>query len=177
MTCDGPMKLSFTSQEIDKVPVELIMLMHYEDDIPLNDLLGLLDWRINGRLSQIIKKQQFKGKAKELLLMPSEMRFKAHEIIILGLGKKADFSEEHINQVLDYFLTTVEKKKMAQVCFSLSQLLPSQFEWRNAVRVLLAKLIDCKSLKEVILREPAELVRDAKKRQINFGPQIQVEYN
>lgn len=171
------MKLSFTSQEIDKVPVELLVFMHYEDDVPFGELLGLLDWRINGRLSALILEQRFKGRARELLLMPSELRLKAHEVIILGLGRKEDFSEEHISQVLDYFLTTVEKKKITQVCFSLHQLLPSQFEWRNAVRILLSKLVDCTSLQEVVLREPVELIREAKRRQINFGSLIEVQYN
>lgn len=170
------MKLSFTSQPIDKIPAELIVLMHYENDVPFKDLLGMLDWRINGRLSQFVTQKKFKGKAKELLLMPSEHRFKAHEIIVLGLGNKEEFSQEHISQVLDYFLNTVEKKRAQQVCFSLNQLLPSQFEWRNAVRLLLSKLVDYKTIEEIILREPLELVRDAKRRQINFGPQIKVEY-
>lgn len=170
------MKLSFTSQEIDKIDAEIVVVMCYEDNVPFKDMLGMLDWRINGRLSRIVKDNKFQGKAKELLLIPSEKRLKAGEVIVLGLGKKEDFSQEHISQVLDYFLKTMESKKSVQVCFSLNQLLPSHFEWRNAVRLLLSKLVDCKSIKEVVLREPLDLVRDAKRRQINFGPQIQVEY-
>ncbi|MBF0105015.1 MAG: hypothetical protein HQM16_06770 [Deltaproteobacteria bacterium] len=170
------MKLSFTSQQIDKVAAELVVFMHYEDDVPFNELLGLLDWRINGRLSALVMQNRFAGHARELLLMPSESRFKAEQIIILGLGKRAEFSEEHIGQVLDYFLSTVENMKVKQVCFSLKELLPSQFEWRNAVRILLSKFHDCKCITEVILREPEELVHDAKRRQINFGSQIEVRY-
>lgn len=170
------MKLSFTSQSVDKIPVELLVLMHYEDDVPLKDMLGMIDWRVNGRLSRTILDKKFKGKARELLLMPSENRFKAGEVILLGLGDKSMFSEEHIGQVIDYFLQTVENKRTTQVCFSLNSILPTQFEWRNAVRILLSKLVDCKSLQEVILREPVDLIRDAKKRQIQFGPQVKVEY-
>ena len=170
------MKLSFTSQDIDKVEAELIVLMLFEKDVPFKGLLGKLDWRINGRLSDFVAKNHFKGKAKELLLMPSERRFKSGEIMVLGLGKKDQFTQEHISKVLDYFLETIEKKKTEQICFSLSQLLSGQFEWRNAVRLLLSKIVDLKTVKEVILCEPVELVRDAKRRQINVGPQIQVDY-
>lgn len=171
------MKLSFTSSEIDKVPAELIVFMCYEEDVPFRSLLGCLDWRINGRLSRLVKANKFKGQAKELLLMPTEHRLKAHEVIVLGLGKREEFCEDHISQVLDFFLKTVEKKKIEQVCFSMHELIPSQFEWRNAVRLLLSKLVDHKSIKEVVLREPLDLVRDAKRRQINFGPQVQIEYS
>lgn len=171
------MKLSFTSQEIDKVTAELVVLMHYQDQLPLKNLLGVLDWRINGRLSRVVQNKTFQGKPRELLLMPSEARFKASQILVLGLGQKSEFNEDHINEVLDYFIKTVENKRAEQVCFSLHQLLPSQFEWRNAVRILLSKLVDCQHLKEVILREPVDVVRDAKRRQINVGPLVKVEYH
>lgn len=170
------MKLYFTSQPIDKIPAEIVVMMCYESDVPFRNLLGVLDWRINGRLSQFVKENKFAGRARELLLMPSEKRFKGREIMILGLGDKAGFDQKHVAQVLDYFLCTIEKKKTQQVCFSLHQLIPSEFEWRNAVRLLMSRLVTCKCLAEVILREPQDLVQDAKRRQINFGPQILVEY-
>lgn len=170
------MKLSFSSLPIDKIEIELIVLMHYQDNLPFRDLLGVLDWRLNGRLSRFVQGQHYSGKAKELLLMPSEFRFKASEILVMGLGKKEEFSEAHINQVFDYFLTTVSNKKASAVCFSLSQLLPSQFEWRNAIRLLLSKLVDYPQIKNVVLREPIEIVREAKKRKLSFGPQVEIDY-
>jgi len=170
------MKLTFTSQEIDKVPSEMVVLMHYQEDVPFRGLLGKLDWRVNGRLSRFVQGGKYSGKAKELLLIPSEHRFKSNEIIVLGLGKKDHFETSHIAEVLDYFLETVEKKKTECVCFSLSQLLPTDFDWRNAVRLLLSKLIDCSAIKEVVLREPENLIREAKRRGLNFGPKVEVLY-
>jgi len=171
------MKLTFTSQNIDKITTEIIVLMIYEKDLPLKNYLGVLDWRINGRLSEFLKQKKFSGKAKELLLIPSENRFKSNEVLVLGLGGKDDFEKDHISEVLDYFLKTIERKRMKQVCFSLSQLFESQFDWRNAVRLLLSELIDCKSIEEVVLCEPTELIREAKRRQLQFGPNIEVVYH
>ncbi|EKD50927.1 MAG: hypothetical protein ACD_62C00395G0017 [uncultured bacterium] len=171
------MKLSFTSQKIDKIPSEIVVLMLYENDIPFKGILGVLDWRINGRLSEFFKREKFRGKAKELLLIPSESRFKSQEMLVMGLGKKELFEKDHISQVLDYFLDTIEKKKMKQVCFSLSQLFESHFDWRNAVRLLLSKLVDCDSIEEVVLCEPEELINEARRRQIQFGPNIEVVYH
>ncbi len=170
------MKISFSSQPIDKIIAELIVLMHYEDELPFKNLLGILDWRINGRLSRFIQSQKYSGKAKELLLIPSEFRFAASEILILGLGKRQDFDETHISQVLDYFLETVARKKTKQVCFSLTQILPTEFQWRNAVRLLLSKVMEHGSIQEIILREPVEFIRDAKKRQMSFTPNVNVEF-
>lgn len=170
------MKLAFTSENIDRIETELLVFMHYQDDVPLTNLLGLVDWRVNGRLSRFIQADGFNGKPRELLLLPAEHRLRAEQVMIMGLGPREYFHQDHVNQVLDFFLQQVENKRTERVCFSLSQLLQSQFEWRNAVRLLLTKLVDCRHIKEVILREPIDLVRDAKRRQINFGPQVRIEY-
>ncbi len=170
------MKLTFTSQDIDKVSAELMLLMHFEGEVPFKDLLGKLDWRINGRLSRYVKKNQFRGQARELLLMPGENRFKAQEVLLLGLGVRENFQQDHVSQVLDFFFQTLQKKGATQACLSLYSLLPSEFEWRNAVRLLISKWTDYKSIQEVILREPVNLIRDIKRRQIDFGHQVRIEY-
>ena len=170
------MKLTFTSQDIDKVPAELMLLMHFEGEVPFQDLLGKLDWRINGRLSRFVQNNQFQGKARELLLMPGENRFKAREVMLLGLGARQNFQQDHVSQVLDFFFQTLQKKGITQSCLSLYSLLPTEFEWRNIVRLMISKWIDYKSIQEVILREPANLIRDIKRRQIDFGHQVRIEY-
>jgi hypothetical protein len=170
------MKLSLTSQSIDKISCELVVLMHFRDQLPFKDLLGKLDWRVNGRLSQYVQNEKYTGDAKELLLMPSEFRFKANEIIILGLGEHRSFEEGHVGEVLDYFLDTASKKKSEQVCFSIHQLLDNEFAWRNAVRLLISKAVDYPSIKEIVLCEPVSFIRDAKKRRLDFGPHIPVEF-
>jgi leucyl aminopeptidase len=170
------MKLTFTSQDVDKIQTELILLMHFEGEVPLKNMLGKLDWRINGRLSRFVQNEQFLGQAKELLLMPGENRFKAKEILVLGLGKRENFHQDHISQVLDFLFTTLKKKGTEQACLSLYHLQPSEFDWRNAVRLLLTKWLDFKDVQEIILCEPSTLIRDIKRRQIDFGHQVKVEY-
>lgn len=171
------MKLNLTSQPIDKIPTEIVVLTHYQDDVPFKSELGLLDWRINGRLSRFIQDKHYVGKAKELLLMPSEKRLNAPEVMILGLGLKEGFQQDHIGQVIDFMLQTLDNKKHTQICCSLHQMIPSEFEWRNAVRLLVSKLSDHKTIKETTLWEPVDFIRDAKKRQLDFGPGVQVEFH
>lgn len=171
------MKFSFTSQAIDKVPAELVLLMHYQQQVPLHGLLGLMDWRLNGRLSRLIQDKIFTGKAREMLLLPAEHRFKADKLVLLGLGRKEEFEEGHIAQVFDYIFQATSKMKAAQVCLSLSKLLPTQFEWRNAVRLFVSKLFDFPSIGEVIFCEPNEVVQEAKRRQLDFGPNIQMHFD
>ena len=170
------MKFSFTSQPIDRVPAELVLLMHYQDQVPLHGLLGLVDWRVNGKLSRLVKDKVFVGNAREMLLMPSERRFKADKLVLLGLGRKTDFEEGHIPQVFDFIFQTSSRMKASQVCLSLSRLLPSHFEWRNALRLFVSKLVDFPSIAEIILCEPNEIIQEAKRRQLDFGANVQMGF-
>lgn len=142
----------------------------------MRNLLGLLDWRINGKLSRLVQREQFSGQARELLLMPGENRFKAQEVLLLGMGARDHFQQDHMGQVFDFFFQTLDKKKTSQICFSLFPLLPNEFEWRNAVRLLISKWTDHPTIQEVILHEPAAFIRDLKRRQVDFGHQVKVEY-
>lgn len=170
------MKFRFTSQPIDKLECELLVLMHYENEVPLHGQLGLMDWRLNGRLSQLVIDNHFSGRAKEMLLMPAEHRFRAQKMIVLGLGHHENFHESHIIQVYDYVFETIASMKAKQVALSLSRLIPSQFEWRNAVRLFVSKAFDYPVIEEVILCEPQEWILDAKRRHMDFGAKVQIAY-
>ena len=170
------MKFRFTSQPIDKLECELLVLMHYENEIPLMGQLGLIDWRLNGKLSQLVQENHFSGRAREMILMPAEHRFRAQKMIILGLGQHEHFHESHIMQVFDYVFGTIAGMKSHQIALSLSRLIPSQFEWRNAVRVFVSKAFDYPDIEEVILCEPPEWILDAKRRHMDFGAKVQISY-
>jgi hypothetical protein len=170
------MKFSFTSKPVDKIEAELIVLLQFEDDVPFQGLVGLLDWRINGRLSRCVLDHHYSGRAREALLLPAEGRLKAHEIVILGLGRKEAFEQAFVGQVIDHLLNMVAGMKVKQVCLSVGQMLPGHFEWRNAVRLLQSKLFDHPGIQEIILCESEDCIREARKRQMDFSPQVQVEF-
>lgn len=169
-------KFSFTSQPIDKIVCELMLLLHFEEDVPLQGNLGVVDWRINGRLSHLLKNQRFSGKAREMVLMPAERRFRSDKLIVMGLGPQAGFHEDHVSQVIDYILETSKNMQAAQICLSLSKFNPSPFAWRNAIRLLVSKIVDYPLIREIILCEPEDIVQEAKRRHLDFGSQVQVEF-
>lgn len=169
-------KFSFTSEPIDKIPTELLILLHYEEEVPFHGYLGLVDWRVNGKLSHLVQENKFIGKAKEMVLMPSEKRFQADKLIVMGLGVKRSFEETFVGQVIDYVFQTASQMKASQVCLPLSKLLPSQFEWRNAVRLFVSRLFDYPMIQEVIFCEPQTVIQEAKRRHLEFGPNIEVQF-
>ena len=55
---------------------------------PLKGQAGMVDWRLNGSLSELILKDRFDGKRGEALLMPLNGRLPAKELLVLGLGNQ-----------------------------------------------------------------------------------------
>lgn len=171
------MKFVFTSKPIDKIDVDLIVLLQFEADLPFQGLVGMLDWRINGRLSRFAADQRYSGRAREALLLPTESRLKAREVVVLGLGPKPQFEQAFVGQVLDHVLQMVSGMKVAQFCLSVGQMLPGHFEWRNALRLMHSKMqYDYPDIKEVVLCESDDCIREARKRQLDFGQQVRVDF-
>ena len=53
---------------------------------PLKGVLGLLDWRLNGHISQAIMGGAFEGAAGTTLLIPTSGRLGQNRLFLIGLG-------------------------------------------------------------------------------------------
>ena len=67
----------------------------FENERPLKGLLGLLDWRLCGRISQLILAHHITGRAGEKLLSSMhEYDGGPWRFFLFGLGKSRDFNQE-----------------------------------------------------------------------------------
>lgn len=168
--------VKFTSKAFDKVPASCGVITTFQDERPLKGNASLLDWRLNGRLSKIMMKHRFEGKFGEVLLMPSEGRIFAKNILIVGLGEKRNFNEHIFNKFIHLILDTLEKSRVEDFMVSFFDLIPDHFEWRNSVRLLVSKLHGYQYVQTAFLCEPDICVRDAKKRHMDFGMNVNVSF-
>lgn len=152
------------------------MVTVYSDFRPLKGISALVDWRLNGRLSQVLKNSRFGGEFGECLLMPSEGRIRTPEILVIGLGQRALFNESHVGSATQLILEKMAQKKAADFLVSYSDFIADRFEWRNGVRLLVSKLHDFEGIGAVTLSEPDDCVRDAKRRHMDFGPNVDVTF-
>jgi hypothetical protein len=65
----------------------------WTDVRPLRGAAGLLDWRLNGRLSQLLREGRLLGDAGEKLLFFTK-RVPWRRVLTIGLGSTNDFSED-----------------------------------------------------------------------------------
>lgn len=95
------MKLKCTSQEIDRIPTNTMVLTFFQDERPLKGATGLTDWRMCGRLSRLIMEKWIDGHFGEPLLMPSNHRLQSELVLMVGLGPRAEYDLSRFKQVIE----------------------------------------------------------------------------
>jgi leucyl aminopeptidase len=79
---------------------DLFVVPIWTDVRPLRGAAGLLDWRLNGRLSDCLREERFAGERGDRLLWPTQ-RLPWRGVLALGLGATRDFDEDRFRDALD----------------------------------------------------------------------------
>jgi len=86
-------ELSFrplTLEALDDAEAEALCLFVGEAERPLSGLAGLVDWRLAGRLSRLIRSGLLTGASGEALLMPPGARLPFERLFLFGTGSLRD---------------------------------------------------------------------------------------
>jgi len=90
-------RLSFVTPELarwDQTQADAIAVGIFADQRPLRGPAGLLDWRLCGRLSRLIRSGRLRGEYGEALLMPAKGRLPFGKVLLIGMGAQSEFGEE-----------------------------------------------------------------------------------
>jgi hypothetical protein len=170
-------QLKISNHPLDEIPAQLALVTTFEDIRPLKGRAGLVDWRLNGRLSQLIRQSKFQGAKGEALLMPTRGRIDSNELLLLGVGPKSSLRDPEIPHLLTLIVEKLLQKKCASFSLSLTDLIPGMFEWRNAVRLFVSMISGREGDLSVTLVEDGPFVEDAKKRHMDFAYDVAVHYD
>jgi hypothetical protein len=170
-------QLKISNHPLDEIPSQLALVTAFEDVRPLKGRAGLVDWRLNGRLSKFIRESKFKGSKGEALLMPTRGRIDSEELLILGVGAKSSIRDPEIPHLLTLIVEKLLQKRCASFSLSLTDLIPGMFEWRNAVRLFVSMISGRDEEMSVTLVEDGLFVEDAKKRHMDFAYDVAVHYD
>jgi hypothetical protein len=91
------MTVQFLSCELGKweeTGGDALVLTFFRDERPLRGAAGLVDWRLCGRLSRLIKQGRMRGERGETLLMPPGRRLPYERLILFGLGTANPFGDD-----------------------------------------------------------------------------------
>ncbi|HKX12978.1 MAG TPA: M17 family peptidase N-terminal domain-containing protein [bacterium] len=169
-------QLKITSDPLDEIENHLAMVLTYEDVRPLRGQAGMVDWRLNGRLSELILKERFNGQHGEALLMPLQGRLPAKELMVLGMGAHSQLQDQDTPRYVSMILDKLLLKNNRSFSLSFSDLVHGMFEWRNAVRLFMSMLSGREEDYQISIVEPREYVDDARRRHMDFAFDVQVQY-
>ncbi len=91
-------------RRLDQASSEVIVCGVWSDVRPLSGLACLLDWRLAGRLSALVRTGFLVGELGEALLVPTRSRLPYEKLLACGLGARANFDEATFRTVLTRML-------------------------------------------------------------------------
>ena len=73
---------------------DALLLPFFADERPLRGAAGLTDWRLNGRLSRLLRAKRATGARGETVLLPASRRLAFKRVLMFGLGESKGYGED-----------------------------------------------------------------------------------
>jgi hypothetical protein len=105
------MDLRFTAPDLrrlDLAGTEVIAAYLVEGERPPQGVAGLLDWRLAGKISELIQSGFATGKLGEVVLVPGKPKLPFDKVLLFGIGSLDAFSEVLFSDVVGRMLVTFE---------------------------------------------------------------------
>jgi hypothetical protein len=103
----------------DQAPAGDLFAVPISTDVrPLRGPAGLLDWRLNGRLSHWLREERFAGEPGEKLLMPTQ-RVPWSAVLAVGVGASTAFDEERFRTALTIVLGAARGLRLQRLAIAL----------------------------------------------------------
>jgi hypothetical protein len=79
-------------ERLEEIRTDILVLFHPEDEPAPRGRLGRLDWILLGVLSRLRARGKFTGERGTSALLSPNQKLKAERVLVMGLGRRADFS-------------------------------------------------------------------------------------
>ncbi|MBN2498403.1 MAG: hypothetical protein JXR96_27680 [Deltaproteobacteria bacterium] len=122
---------------LDGLESPSILLGAFEEDRPLCGACGYCDWRLNGRLSALVRDYGFRCQTGEVVLTDTAGRLPAERILIFGLGSRTEMDLEGFRRALGHMLQVSHKAGLDDLAIELPGAEAGLIEEQQAIEVLL----------------------------------------
>jgi len=95
-------------RRLDLAGTEVLAACLSADERPPHGVVGLVDWRLAGRISGLIAEGFATGAVGEVLLVPGKPKLPFDKVIVFGIGPAPAFDERVFRAVVEGMLTTLE---------------------------------------------------------------------
>jgi len=137
------MDIILSIEEVDLQESELLVTGFFQDERPLKGTSGLIDWRLNGMLSHLLKGGRITGEWEEATLIPSRERVIPPLILLLGLGKVKDYSTLSLRDLFPRLFQTLKNLRSSKICLSFPSNEKYNVDCGKSAEVLLEGIAGC----------------------------------
>lgn len=105
------MELRFIScnlASLDDLDMEVLACPVWSDIRPAQGVAGICDFRLLGRISDLLKRGMVTAKLGEQVLLPGKPRLSFDKLILFGAGDQTAFGEETFARMVEQILSTME---------------------------------------------------------------------
>jgi hypothetical protein len=106
-------------KKLDQASGEVLVAAVMQDERPPRGVAGMVDWRLCGQLSRLIKSGFFKGELCEVLILPSKPALPFDKALFIGGGLRAEFDERAFLAVVTKVLAVLQGLKAGQALVEL----------------------------------------------------------
>lgn len=96
-------------EQLDEQQGTCLVLTSFSEDRPLRGLTGLVDWRLNGQISRLMLSEFIDIHFQESVLVPIEGRLPYSRILLVGLGRRADFNAQRFEDACRFCFGTLRR--------------------------------------------------------------------
>ncbi|MBI5488318.1 MAG: peptidase M17 [Deltaproteobacteria bacterium] len=106
-------------RKLDRLHVGALVLYLHEDEVPLPDVRGLVDWRLCGTLSRLIQLGRVTGAADEVVLLPVGHRMACERLLLFGLGPRRSLDDAALDDAVRRALRTLARMRVHSAAVAL----------------------------------------------------------
>lgn len=143
--------------------VSLGVLPIFEDERPLQGLAGLVDWRMGGSLSALLRSGFCTGAASEAVLLPGCRTLPVERLVLLGLGPSRAFDRAAAERAGERLVALVEGLRPDDVLVAM----PGRASERAVVEAVFDGLT-----RALALRAPRDLDAEAQRAARAVGDEL-----
>ncbi len=109
------MKISVTCQSILEAKCDLLVVNEFENVKEPGGATGAIDKALRGAVSELIKSGEITGKLGEVNIIHTQGRLPAKQVLVVGLGKSADFTIDRCRIVAAAAITEAKRIKAKKI--------------------------------------------------------------
>lgn len=116
------MQLHLLDNPVDRVEGEVAVALFFLDDRPPTGSAALLDWRLNGRLTEQLLQGKVSGCTGDHLLVRSNGKIAAGWALFVGGGRRRGLGMEDCRELLRHLLATCRLAGFSRIALGLELL-------------------------------------------------------